>query len=52
MFFVTIILCILGTIFVIWGKRAHSKETKMLGVCFFLAAIGTGVIEYFALSIM
>lgn len=52
MFFVTVILLILSIVFYIWGVRSHSKETKYLGVCFFLAAIGTGVIEFFALTLV
>ncbi len=50
MFFVTIILVILGVVFAVWGVRAHSKETIYLALCFFAAALGTGVIEFFALT--
>lgn len=50
MFFVTIILLILAVVFVIWGRRSGSRETMYLGICFFLAALGTGVIEFFALA--
>ncbi len=50
MFFVTIILLILAVVFAVWGFRSGSKETLYLGGCFLLAALGTGVVEFFALS--
>lgn len=50
MFFVTIFLVILAVVFMIWGSRSESHETFYLGVCFLLAAVGTGIIEFFALT--
>lgn len=50
MFFVTVILLILAAVFFVWGYRTRSRETMYLAVCFLFAALGTGVIEFFALS--
>ncbi|MBI1907847.1 hypothetical protein HYS28_00295 [Candidatus Uhrbacteria bacterium] len=50
MFFVTIILIVLTIVFYIWSKRAHNHELLYLAICFLLAAIGTGIVEFFALS--
>lgn len=50
MFFVTVILLLLAVVFAVWGRRAHSRETMYLGLCFLAAAIGTGIIEFFALT--
>ncbi len=52
MFFVTVILVILGVVFLGWGLREHSREIMYLAVCFFMAAIGTGIIEFFAMSVL
>ena len=50
MFFVTPVLLVMSVIFYIWGVKDHAKEPKYLGLCFLLAAVGTGVIEYIVLS--
>ncbi len=50
MFFVTPVLFILSIVFYIWGEKAHSKETKYLGMCFLLGALGTGVVEFLAMA--
>lgn len=50
MFFVTPVLLIMSVIFYMWGVKEHAKEPKYLALCFLLAALGTGVIEYIALT--
>gem|GEM_PF-6365950 len=50
MFFLPVICVVLGIGFFIQGRRHHSPPMVGLGWCFVLAALGTGLITFFALN--
>lgn len=49
MYFVTVILVLLSLFFVYRGLHGH-HEFLYLAFCFFMAALGTGIIEFLAFS--
>jgi hypothetical protein len=52
MIFVSVFLAVLAIIFLWSGFRSGNTSMRDLGFVFTIAAIGTGVISYIALSIL
>lgn len=50
MFFLPVICLILGIFFYVVGRRHHEQRMTALGVCLVFAALGTGLITFFALN--
>ncbi len=50
MFFLPAICFVLGVFFVVFGQRHHEGKIVAFGFVLFVAALGTGLITFFALN--
>jgi hypothetical protein len=50
MFFLPAICLVLGIFFIVTARHHHSTPMQGLGICLIVAALGTGLITFFALN--